>query len=82
MLLLLNLCNGTAPPGTEPSPSAVEAGNLNHWTSREANSLVVFIKEIWIQKHLTKYEGTKTCILHFTFSFFASSFLLLLISCP
>lgn len=78
----LNLCNGTAPPGTEPSTSAVEAGNLNHWTSREANSLVVFIKEKSDSKASYKWQRHLNHVLHFTF--FSQHFIILvyLISCP
>ena len=31
------------PPGIKPSPSAVEAQNLNHWTAREVLRLFVCV---------------------------------------
>ena len=63
-----------AQPGTEPSPSAVEAGNLNHWTRREANSLVVFIKEkSGFKSILQMAKALKTSCSPFYFLFHSTS---------
>ena len=61
-------------PGTEPSPCAVEAGNLNHWTSREAKSLVVFIKEkSGFKSILQMAKALKTSCSPFYFLFHGTS---------